>query len=652
MNKKLAFFLVAFFIMGQTFCEIRLPKIFGTGMVLQRDKDMKIWGWAARGESVSIRFRQQQRQVTADENGLWYVVLKPEKAGGPDILTVEGKNKIVLEDVLVGDVWLCSGQSNMEWTVGQSANATVEIASANFPNIRNFKVSNAVSANPLDDLMDAGEWKVANNQHVGQFTAVGYFFARELYRELQVPIGIVNSSWGGTDIETWTSLTALQQAGIVDAKFTSSFSFEERVSQMKKIKESNIETIQQQQGGLPDASELARLKGADYDDSTWPEMKVPGLWQGPLGTLDGIVWMRKTLQISSEDAGQEALLLLAAIDDMDDTYVNGVRVGGTKSYNEPRAYKIPSGVLKEGTNVIAVRIEDSYGNGGIYGRPDDVGLHIGDKIIPLASEWKYKVERLFDSKIDIGPNSYPSLLYNAMIFPLLPMSIKGFLWYQGENNAPRAHQYQTAFPLMITDWRTHFAQGALPFYFVQLASYQAGGGVSNEGSQWAELREAQTKALDLSNTGMAVTIDIGESKDIHPKNKQDVGLRLAKLALKNTYGKKVVDKGPILDKVKISGNTVTLTFKNTDGGLKVKGLELNGFELAGANQKFYPAKAVISGNKVVLTAAEVSVPVSVHYAWADDAGAANLFNTSGLPAEPFRTDNWPEITKTEKYTIR
>jgi sialate O-acetylesterase len=339
------------------------------------------------------------------------------------------------------------------------------------------------------------------------------------------------------------------------------------------------------------------------------------------------------------------------IDDNDMTYVNGAKVGGTNAYNVKRSYTIPVNILKKGNNTIAVRVIDTGGGGGIYGNEKDVRLTLqSGKNIALAGDWSFQVEEL-SSSAAVGPNSYPTLLFNAMLNPILNYSIRGALWYQGESNAGRAFQYRKAFPLMIQDWRNHFKQGDFPFYFVQLASFNANNGDSNHGSGWAELREAQTMTLSLPNTGMVVTTDIGEANDIHPRNKQDVGKRLAALALNRLYNSKMVDSGPTYKTMKVEGNTIRITFNNTGGGLLVKDKYgyLKGFEIAGTDQKFYYAKANLDGNDVVVSCNEVQQPVAVRFAWADNPEDANLFNREGFPAVPFRSDKWKNVTEQGKF---
>lgn len=630
------------------FANVRLPKIFGDNMVLQRNKQIPVWGWADAGEQVTIQFNKQEgKTVKADASGKWMLMLKPEKAGGPYTLTVKGNNTVTYNNVLVGEVWICSGQSNMEFQVKQAINNQAEIAGANYPQIRHIKVPLTVSTTPKDDIASA-DWKVCSPQTAGDFTAVGYFFARELYNQLHVPIGLINTTWGGTHSETWTSRQGFEQTDEFKTMIAGmpTLNLDSIAAAKKDAMNKKIISIQ---GSLPKPGEAEQWKGAGVDDSQWPTMALPALWEDKgLPNIDGTVWFRKEITIAAGDAGKEATLELAMIDDDDVTYINGTKVGSTNGYNAKRKYTIPAGLLKTGKNTIAVRVHDTGGGGGIYGEAGDMKLTIGGNAQSLTGNWAYKVEEAY-ANAAIGPNTYPTLLYNAMLNPLIPYGMQGVIWYQGESNAGRAYQYRTAFPMMIKDWRQHWGEGDFPFYFVQLASFGAGNGNSAKGSTWAELREAQTMTLQLPNTGMAVTTDVGEEKDIHPKNKQDVGKRLAAIALNKVYGKKNMFSGPMYQSMKVDGNKIMLSFMYTGGGLVAKGGELQGFEIAGSDQVFHAAKAVIEGNHVVVSADGVSNPVAVRFAWMDFAGSANLYNKDGFPASPFRTDDWKMATRDAKF---
>jgi len=631
-----------------SFANVRLPKIFGDNMVLQRNKQIPVWGWADAGEQVTIQFNKQEaKTVKADASGKWMLMLEPEKAGGPYTLIVKGNNTVTYNNVLVGEVWVCSGQSNMEFQVKQAINNAAEIASANYPQIRHIKVPLTVSTTPKDDI-ESGSWKVCSQQTAGDFTAVGYFFARELYNQLHVPIGLINTTWGGTHSETWTSRQGFEQTDEFKSMIANmpTLNLDSMAAVKKDAMNKKIISIQ---GGLPKPGETAHWKDDDFDDSQWPTMALPALWEDKgLPNIDGTVWFRKEVTISQADAGKEATLELGMIDDNDVTYVNGTQVGSTAGYNMKRKYTIPAGVLKTGKNIIAVRVHDTGGGGGLYGEAGDMKLTISGNSQPVTGDWRFRVEEAY-ANAAIGPNTYPTLLYNAMLNPLIPYGMEGVIWYQGESNAGRAYQYRTAFPMMIKDWRQHWGEGDFPFYFVQLASYNAGNGNSAKGSTWAELREAQTMTLQLPNTGMAVTTDVGEEKDIHPKNKQDVGKRLAAIALNKVYGKKNMFSGRMYQSMKIGGNKISVSFLYTGGGLVAKGGELQGFEIAGSDQVFHNAKAVIEGNHVVVSADGVTNPVAVRFGWMDFAGSANLYNKEGFPASPFRTDDWKMITRDAKF---
>lgn len=627
---------------------VSLPRIFGDNMVLQRNVPVPVWGWADANEKIEVRFNNQVKTVKAGKDGRWTLRLDPENAGGPYTLIIKGKNLIQITNVLVGEVWICSGQSNMEWTVGQSMNAKEEIEDAGIPFIRHIKISKTISSLPNDDFT-SGTWEVCDSSTVADFTGVGYFFARRIYDELKIPVGLINASWGGTNIETWISREA----------FESSDEFKEMIAAMPKINLDSLSKLNVQ------ASELRieklqsvkfkdlnadLFKEASFDDSKWPELNQPQLWeQQSIGELDGVVWLRKTVNLSETDSKKNALLELSKIDDYDITYVNGIKVGNTNQWDLKRSYPIPSGILKEGENVIAIRVIDNGGGGGIYGDSADLKLTLDGSPITLSGNWKFQVESV---KKTTNENSLPSLCYNAMINPLIPFAFQGVLWYQGESNAGRAYQYRIAFPLLINDWRQKWGKPAMPFYFVQLATFNTAGN-SNEGCGWAELREAQSLTLQLPNTGMCVTTDVGNPWDVHPVNKQEVGKRLAAIALNDLYDKNMICSGPTFKSMEINGNNIILSFDNIGSGLFTpdKYGYIKGFELAGNDSIFYFAKAFILENKVILSSEKVDNPVAVHFGWVGDASDCNLFNIEGFPAVPFRTDEWKTVTRDEKYKI-
>lgn len=644
--------LTGFLLVLNAFSQVKLAGIFGDHLVIQRSQSVPVWGWASTGESITVKFNQQQKETTADKNGKWRINLDPEPAGGPFELSVQGKSVIVLHDVLVGEVWLCSGQSNMEFQLKSARNAEAETGSANYPEIRQIKIPLAVASTPKADILPA-KWIVCSPKTAGDFTAVGYFFARELSKRLHVAVGLVNSTWGGTMVETWISRGAFEKSPEFKSLVATMNAKDlEPLIRERQIKlENQIRLLEK---NIHDSIPENDWKNADYNSQGWPKISVAFNWENqPLGLagLDGIVWYRKEFELDSNDLSKPVTLSLSKIDDNDDTYVNGIWVGSTKNWTEKRIYHVPASVFRAGKNIITVRVEDTGGGGGFYEDSTAVNLKTDNGIIPLGSEWHFRVARITGNSGGVAPNDFPSLLFNAMIQPLIPYGMRGVLWYQGEANAGRAYQYRTAFPLLITDWRQQWGESNFPFYFVQLASFNGGNGNSEKGSSWAELREAQTHTLNLPATGMAVTTDIGESNDIHPKNKQDVGLRLAAIALNNIYGKPMEYSGPVYESMAVQGNKVYLAFTHTGSGLMVRDKYgyIRGFEIAGSDHRFHYAKAFLEHNKVVVYADEVALPVSVHYAWSDDAGDANLYNFEDFPAVPFRTDQWKGVTDDVRF---
>ncbi|WP_210516022.1 sialate O-acetylesterase [Hymenobacter terricola] len=638
---------------------VRLPALVGSHMVLQRDKPLPIWGWAAPGEKVSITFRNKTYAATPpDAAGCWQATLPATPAGGPYVLTVKGQNTLVLDDVLVGDVWLAAGQSNMEMQVKAGptgyfqpvANADQEIAAANFPQLRCLTVAQVMAYHPEPDVTTKG-WLVCSPATVAGFSAVAYFFGRDLVQRYQVPIGLICSSWGGTSAEAWTSAEGLRslpdfQARAADiAQRTTRLTDDDQAFRQRQRAALNS---QQFDKGYPPGGKP--WSAADFDARAWPEMTLPGFWETipALKTYDGVVWFRKEIDLPATAAGQPLTLALGTVNDTDSTWFNGVNVGSTEGYNKERRYAVPAALVRAGRNVVIVRAVDLGSNGGISGEPAKLSLTGASLTVPLAGAWHYQVG--LDPKdwpvspFPGGPQNTPTVLFNGMVAPVIPFALKGIIWYQGENNTGRAEQYRTLFPALITDWRKHWGTPELPFLFVQLANFQAAAPQPGP-STWAELREAQAQALALSRTGMATTIDIGEADDIHPHNKQEVGRRLALAARHEVYGEKsLVYSGPTYQRMAAQGSTIRLKFDHVGGGLIVKnGTPLQGFAVAGADQKFHWATAQLFGNEVVVQSDEVKSPVAVRYDWANNP-TGNLSNKDGLPAAPFRTDTWPGIT--------
>jgi len=632
---------------GSLTAQVKVPTYFSNNMVLQKGMAIPVWGWATPGEKVTVTLDQSSMSTTADKEGKWNVKLPAMNYGGPYQLTIQGKTNLSFENVMIGEVWVCSGQSNMEFQLITSKNGEAEVAASNYPNIRLFTVKKTISHQQQEKLQD-GEWSQCSPATSSNFSAVGYFFGRELHQKLNVAIGLINSSWGGTIAETWTSEQTIGQ----NPDFTN------QLAQLKKVNlddyAKSVENEVKQRVGETSTIDKGMKNGQAlwaapaYNDAAWKTMELPGyIESNGLQGVDGIVWFRKEITLSADEAKQKSTLYLAKINDSDSTYINGVLIGSTRLQAEKsRVYPIDAGLLKPGKNIITVRIEDIGGMGGVYGNPATLYLQSGDHNISLVGSWKYKVGIVKFNAV-LSPNSYPTLLYNAMIHPLVPFAIKGAIWYQGESNAERAKQYRRVFPDLIKDWRAHWNQGDFPFLFVQLANFKKPDSIPVE-SDWAELREAQTMTLALPNTGMAVTTDVGEALDIHPKNKQTVGLRLALAGLKVAYQKDIVYTGPVYQSMNVEGNKVTLSFDQTGSGIKIKDKYgyLKGFAIAGEDHQFHWATGKITGiNTLQISSSEVQHPVAVRYAWSNNPEDANLYNSADLPASSFRTDNWKGITQ-------
>ena len=609
-----------------------LHPLFSENAVLQRDRPLLIWGWASSKADVTVKFGGGTRVLRAADDGYWSVPIRPRPAGGPYSLEVSsGRQTETRSNLMFGDVWLCSGQSNMEFQVNGVNNAAAEKASANYPNIRLLHIDNAVRSVPVDTIND--KWKVCDPQTVGDFSAVGYFFGRRLNQDLKVPIGLIDSTWGGTPAEAWVSAPALHKMGDFDSAISLMQANASNPTQLEKARADWWKS---------DEGTNAGWKNPDFGDADWKTMAVPAAWEDKgYADFDGVMWFRREVNVPADWAGRDLTLNLGQIDDDDTTYWNGNLVGQTRGYGNARDYTIPRAQVKAGVNTIAIRVLDTGGGGGLRSMMSLVPTN-GSNMMSLDGDWKY---HLGASLQDSPPlpretdQNTPTALYNGMINPLFPGQIKGVIWYQGESNEARAKQYQTLLPTLIQDWRGRFgaATGApLPFYIVQLANFRATTDDPNGGG-WATLREAQSlTAKNVPDTGLAVITDIGEAGDIHPKNKQDVGLRLALQALKNTYGQNVQADGPTLRSAQNRGGEIALTFDNANG-LMIKGEANRVFAIAGADGKYFWATPTIQGNVVYVSTPDVPAPVTVRYGWSDNP-RANLYNNAGLPASPFRTD--------------
>lgn len=646
----------------QTNAKITLAPVFSDHMVIQQKTTVAFWGKATPGKQVDLKvsWAASSFKTTADEKGNWKIKLPTPGYGGPYKITISDGTAIQLSDVLIGDVWICSGQSNMEMPLagwGKINNYQQEIKDAKYPKIRLLQVKQTANNQPLEEASIAnGGWKVCSPEHIPEFSATAYFFARSVYEKTGIPIGLINTSWGGTIAEAWTSGATLKNFP----------EFDQKIEKLKTVKN---HSDYEREGKDWDKLVLEKDKGfkagkfqwldAAIDEADWKTMRIPGLWEDTaLPNFDGVVYFRKKVTIPASWKGQELTLNLGTIDDNDLSYFNGKKVGETKGYNQNRVYKIPANQLLTGENTIAVRVFDGSGAGGIYGEPSQLSITAANgESIQLSGDWHYKVgldlKEISPMPIADNQPNRPTVLYNAMIYPFLNFPIKGVIWYQGESNADRAYQYRTLFPAMINDWRKSWNIGEFPFYFVQLANFMKQE-EQPKASEWAELRDAQKGALKLKNTGMAVIIDIGNPEDIHPKNKQEVGRRLALIALAKTYHQPISYAGPSLSSYKIEKNEVKLDFNPMDGDLKTKaglkskdGAALKGFSIAGADQVFHWADARIVGNKIILSSTEVPEPKAARYGWANNP-EANLYNQAGLPASPFKTDNWEDSTVNKK----
>ncbi|MCK5136695.1 MAG: 9-O-acetylesterase [Bacteroidales bacterium] len=649
--------LIAVLFIMFTICQVEanvsLPNLFSNNMMFQRNQPIHLWGEADRKERIQIDFLGQTYNTRAGNSGMWSIEIPSTKAGGPFEMTIKGKNIITLSNILIGDIWVCSGQSNMDWPLRKANNAEEEINNAKYPEIRIFKLVKHMAVVPQSDVLE-GSWETCNPESIPGFSAVGYFFGRFLHQELEIPIGLIGTSWGGTNVETWTSKEGFKGEPYYEpiAQEVAGVDLEQKKNGGDGEYAKWIEEFQKSDMGVIDGEYV--WSGTDFDYKNWSSMNLPQPWElsedEDMREIDGVVWFMKEVELTNKQAQYRASVSLGPIDDSDITWINGIKIGETKNrYSHDRKYAVPEDCLKEGKNQIVIRVEDYSGNGGLYGVGNQLFLQLGSEKISLSGEWKYNTGMVVKTKRPANrfdPNSLPTLLYNAMIAPLIQFPIKGAIWYQGESNASRAYQYRDHFKRLITDWRVKWDIGDFPFLFVQLANFMDPDAKPVE-SAWAELREAQDMALSLPNTGMASAIDIGEADDIHPRNKQDVGYRLGLEALRITYSMNLISAGPRYDTMEIRENEIHINFSNTGEGLVVKDKYqyLKGFTIAGNDKKFYWARAeLVDESTVKVYSNSVQNPVAVRYAWANNPDQANLYNSANLPGNPFRTDDWEGIT--------
>ena len=631
--------------------KVVLPSVFTDNMVLQQKTDITFYGDATKNKQLTVKtgWNGKEYHTEADGQGKWSLKIPTPAAGGPYEITFSDGKKLQLKNVMIGEVWFCSGQSNMEMPVagwGKVMNYEQEIAEAAYPAIRLFQVKKNTSLAPLKEVESTlGGWQECSSATVPEFSALAYFYARALWKELNVPIGVIDCTWGGTPAEAWTNHETLRQV----------MGFREEMDKLERLgfDPNRMEQAYSEERAHWQSLFTEKDKGMEngklcwtapsLSEEDWQTISLPGYWEGKgLKDFDGIIWFRRSLEIPAEWAGKPLTLRLGMIDDEDITYFNGVEIARGAGYMTPRTYTIPAKLVKAGKAVLAVRVSDFGGEGGIHGKAEELYVEADGKRISLAGDWKYRIGLSLKGfpPAPVSPiqsSSYPTVLFNAMVKPWTAFPIKGVIWYQGEANVGRSEQYGDLFPALITDWRRQWRSN-FPFYFVQLANFMESKKIQPN-SEWAALREAQTKALKLDQVGMAVTIDIGLADDIHPKNKQEVGRRLALRALAGSYGKNVSSSAPVFQNYIIKGDKMELDFGQKQDGFKIKDTTLKGFTIAGPDRVFYSAEAMVQNGKIIVSSPKVSVPLAARYGWADNPDC-NLYGENGLPVAPFRTDCW------------
>lgn len=619
--------------------QVRLPRLVRDSMVLQRDGVINIWGWASKGETVVIKFAGKSYKTRTGRDGKWKVPMAAMKAGGPFEMEIKGKNRIVLHDILIGDVWFCSGQSNMVHQLSlHSVYYPDVIPNANNPEIRQFWIPTLTNTQGPEQDLPAGFWKAATTKDIDDFSAVAYFFAKDLFDKYHVPIGIINASVGGTPIEAWISENGFKDFPSIVKIIAAN---------KERIKGSSFQ--HSTSSGKPESVDKG-LSGTtpwystDFIPKGWRQIGIPGYWEDQgIRNLNGVVWYRKEIEVPASMSGKSAKVYLGRIVDADELYINGKRVGSTSYQYPQRRYTVPAGLLKAGKNLFVIRVTNQSGKGGFV--PDKpYYIFSGEDTIDLKGYWTYKVGEVFVPKkharrvFPFSAQNAPTALYNAMVAPEIDYAIKGFIWYQGESNTGNAQEYGQLLPALIADWREKWDLGNIPFLYVQLPGFGDFNYLPTE-SNWSELRESQRKTLSIPNTAMAVAIDLGEWNDIHPDRKRPVGKRLALAAEKIAYGADIVYAGPVAHFSKKEGDKVRISFTSVGGGLIASdGEDLQEFAIAGADKKFVWAHAKIEGNQILLWSEEVKDPKFVRYAWSDNPVDPNLSNKEGLPASPFEME--------------
>lgn len=639
--------------------QVQLSPLFSDNMVLQQQSQVPLWGKAKAGMIVKIKTSWDSKEYVckADRDGKWQASITTSEAGGPyEISFTTGKLSQTLKNVMCGDVWLCSGQSNMEMPVrgwGCVNDYEKELADAgNYPLLRVLNIQKASSYSPLENFRVVGDgdgWEVSGEDAIEQFSACGYFFGREIQKSTGVPIGLISAAYGGSCVESWMSEDAIAQIPGLKAFVEKREEVKRRGINLDSLSAKWVEAILRVDAGAEAGKPVWEQAG--FDDSEWSSMEVPGnISKVGLGAWDGVLWYRHEVDIPASWAGKDLIFNLQNVDDDDWTYFNGELIGKTEGFNVYRRYIIPGKYVKAGKNLLSIRLVDLRQDAGLLGEAQKLTLACGEEKINISGKWKYRIGSS-QSDIDEMPQlvvrrkDYPGNHYNAMIKPIIPFAIKGVIWYQGETNTSAAYQYRETFPVMIENWRRLWGRD-FPFYIVQLANFHKKQSSADEPSSWAELREAQAMTAScVKDAHYCVTLDIGDAEDIHPKNKQEVGRRLALLAEKYSYGQSdLCAASPEMCSYFLEGSSVRINFKNTkilrtmDGSSAVKG-----FVLAGGDHKFYFADARIEGSSVIVSCPQVPFPLAVRYAWADNPDC-DLCGENGLPVGSFRTDQWPGVT--------
>lgn len=639
---------LSFLISHTLIAQVKLPKLISDGVVLQRDTKIPVWGWASPNEKVTVHFNNRQFKTKATNDGTWNLKLPKMKAGGPYTMIVSGKNRIEIKDILIGDVWLCSGQSNMVHQLNiHDVRYADEIKTANYPGIRHYAVPRATSISGVQDDLEGGNWQKAVGEEVRPFSAVAYFFAKKIYQKYHIPIGLINASVGGTPIEAWIAEAGFKtypdiQKIIAENKDTAFVNRQKRAFP-KQDKESSSTSLDKGLSGEKPWYDVT------FTPKNWRKINIPGYWEDQgIKDLNGVVWYRREIEIPPSMVGNKARVFLGRIVDADELYINGKMVGKTTYQYPQRRYTVPENLLKAGKNTFVIRVTN-YNHKGGFVTVKPYCIFTDKDTVDLKGYWDYKVGEAFkpqESTLSkntknkairkINPQNEPTSLYNAMVAPFTRFPLKGILWYQGESNAWQPEKYDGYMRALIGSWRQVFDSPDLPFIYAQLPNFKEVSYLPCE-SGWAELRESQFEALSVPNTAMTVNIDLGEWNDIHPDNKKDVGERMALAGLKLAYNEDLVYSGPLYREHKIEGNKVIISFDHTGSGLTTNDNEaLNEFAIAGEDGQFIWAKAKIEGDKVEVWSDDIPTPKYVRYAWADNPDNPNLYNKEGLPASPFR----------------